>query len=360
MILDLKCYVNTVRVILIGGLKMERIYSIDFIKFFAIFAVVIIHIFPLDGFFGYFIIDNIARFAVPFFFAASGYFFAQKMIKKNDFFYYFKNYVIKLMKIYFVWLIFYIVYDVLFIFLIGINVQEKLIKYFDELTVLNLFYYGKGTSGYQLWFLTALIWSTVIIYIFFKFKKINILFVVSFILNLMGLLGQAYTMFFHLPVSSTRDALFFGLFYTTLGVLFAVNKHLKKLRKISGITYLGLAVICTLIQVMEGYLLDKVIDGSHGEYYFSTILLTTFLFFFALNNNQSGKGLWITKVGGNALGIYIIHVFFLDLFNRIIKYLDLKQISENFFWNVIYTLFIFIVSYFTYHSLQQIKSELKE
>jgi peptidoglycan/LPS O-acetylase OafA/YrhL len=181
------------------------------------------------------------------------------------------------------------------------------------------------------------------------------------VLNLFGLLGQAYTMFFELPISTTRDALFFGLFYTSLGVVFAVNLHLKKLRKISDLTYLGLAMICTFFQVMEGYLLDKVLDGSHGEYFFSTILVTAFLFFFALNNKKIGEGLWITKVGGNALGIYIIHVFFLDLINNVLKYLDIKQLfSEFLLWNIFYTVFIFIVSYYTYHFIQHIKSEIKE
>jgi peptidoglycan/LPS O-acetylase OafA/YrhL len=128
---------------------MERIYSIDFIKFFAIFAVVVIHVFPLDGFTGYFIIDNIARFAVPFFFAASRYFFAQKMLQKNASFSYLKKYVIKLVKIYLVWLIFYALYDVLVIFLKGNEIQENINQYFDKFTLLNLLYYGKGTSGYQ-------------------------------------------------------------------------------------------------------------------------------------------------------------------------------------------------------------------
>jgi surface polysaccharide O-acyltransferase-like enzyme len=340
---------------------MERIYSIDFIKCFAIFAVVVLHIFPLDGFTGYFIIDNIARFAVPFFFAASGYFFAQKMIQKEASIAYLKRYVIKLSKLYFVWLIFYTFYDVFLIILKETKVKESLIKYFDQFTLLNLFYYGKGTSGYQLWFLTALIWSAIIVYFFCRIGKVNLLFAVSLILNVIGLFGQAYTMFFEMPINNTRDALFFGLFYTTLGVVFAVNTKFKKLRKISGITYLGLAMICTLIQVMEGYLLDKVLNGSHGEYFLSTILVTAFLFFFALNNKHVGKGLWITKVGGNALGIYIIHVFFLDLINNVLAYADLKQVlSENLIWNVFYTLFIFTISYYTYHFLQQIKSELKE
>lgn len=339
---------------------MERIYSIDYIKFFAIFAVVVIHVFPLDGFTGYFIIDNAARFAVPFFFAASGYFFAQKVKSEEVPFHYFKSYVIKLIKLYFVWLLFYTSYDVLLVLLNGVAVKEKLITYFEHFTLLNLFYYGKGTSGYQLWFLTALIWSTIILFLFLRFKQIKLLFWFSLGLNLLGLLGQAYTMLIKLPINSTRDALFFGLFYTTLGVMFALNNRLGGLKKLNGRAFLGLALIGIAVQAMEGYILDKLLSGSHGEYFFSTILLTAFLFLFALHYKSLGKGLYLTKVGANALGIYIIHVFFLDVFNKIIKVLNLEGLSENFFWNLFYTLFIFTISYFFYDFLQNIKRSLKK
>lgn len=334
---------------------MDRIYSVDYIKFYAIFAVVVIHVFPLDGFTGYFVIDNMARFAVPFFFAASGYFFALKIQHEEVPFLYFKNYIIKLVKLYVVWLIFYVSYDVLFILLDSVNVQEKLIQYFKQFTLLNLLYYGKGTSGYQLWFLTALIWSMITIFIFIKLKQIIVLFFISFVLNLLGLFGQAYTMFYKFPISSTRDAAFFGLFYTTLGVLFALNSGLSSLNKLSGRIFLGLALIGLFVQAMEGFILDKILSGSHGEYYFSTILLTAFLFLFALNYKKLGKGLYITKVGANALGIYIIHVFYLDLFNKFIKFIDLNHLSENFIWNVGYSIFLFTISYLTYDYLQKIK-----
>ncbi|MBY6035812.1 acyltransferase [Fictibacillus nanhaiensis] len=339
---------------------MERIYSIDFIKFFAIFAVVVIHVFPLDGFMGYYVIDNVARFAVPFFFVASGYFFAQNMSKQKSSFRYFKTYVLKLIKIYLSWLIFYTFYDVMLIFLNGNDVSDQLIEYFKPFTLLNLIYYGKGTSGYQLWFLTALIWSTVTIFLFFQIKKMNTLFGISFVLNVIGLLGQSYTFVFKLPVNTTRDALFFGLFYTTLGVIFKLNTHFDTFRKISRFTSLALAIFFSLFQVIEAYVLDKVLTGSHGEYFLSTTLLTTFLFFYALNNKKLGKGLWITKVGGNALGIYITHVLLLDVFNRMIKYLGLEYLSDLAIWNICYTLFIFTASYKTYHVLQKIKFRVKQ
>jgi peptidoglycan/LPS O-acetylase OafA/YrhL len=333
---------------------VERIYSIDYIKFFAIFAVVVIHTFPLDGKTGYFIIDDLARFAVPFFFVASGYFFAQKMIQKNSSFSYFKKYILKLIKIYISWLIFYTVYDILFIYIDGNDINQRLNNYFQDFTFMNLIYYGKGTSGYQLWFLTALIWSIICIFLFLKLKQIYILFFASLILNIFGLFGQGYTMFFELPVR-TRDAAFFGLFYTALGFLFASDSRLKKLRKISGLTYLGLAFIFFFLQAMEGYILDKVLKGSHGEYFFTTIFLTAFLFFFALNNKEIGRSFFITKVGRNALGIYIIHVFFLSVFNKVIKYTDLQYLSENILWNIFYTVFLFFISYYTYQFIQKTK-----
>ncbi len=89
---------------------------------------------------------------------------------------------------------------------------------------------------------------------------------------------------------------------------------LKKSGAITAKTNLSLIFIFFTIQVVEGYLLEKILSGSHGEYFISTIFLTAFLFLFALNNKTLGKDLFITKVGGRALGIYIVHVVFIDIF----------------------------------------------
>src|SRR5574342_709618 len=127
---------------------MERNYAIDFIKFFAILAVLVIHTFPSDNQLGYFILDNFARFAVPFFFAASGYLFGLKVINNPKSLAYFKKYTIKILKIYVTWFVFYMAYDVLKILLNAGNVPSELTKYIDGLTPLNLFYYVQGTTCY--------------------------------------------------------------------------------------------------------------------------------------------------------------------------------------------------------------------
>src|SRR6185312_12383732 len=105
---------------------MESNHAIDFIKFFAILAVVTIHTFPSDHKLGYFILDNFSRFAVPFFFAASGYMFGLKVINNPKSVVYFKRYLLKILKIYVSWFILYSFYDVLRILMSGGNERHEL------------------------------------------------------------------------------------------------------------------------------------------------------------------------------------------------------------------------------------------
>jgi surface polysaccharide O-acyltransferase-like enzyme len=336
---------------------MERNYAIDLIKFFAIVAVVIIHTFPSDNQLGFFILDNFSRFAVPFFFAASGYLFGLKVINNRKSVIYFKRYLLKIVKIYLSWLLIYFCYDVLRIFIGAGNDKQELSKYFEELTPVNLLYYGQGTSGYQLWFVVSLAWSIALIYLFFRLKKIPLLLILGLCLNIVGLFGQSYAIFFEIPVS-TRDALFIGLFYTTVGLWFACALPFQKSRKLNKKGYFYLFCFFSALQAFEGYWLEKVLAAELGEYFLSTIFLTVFLFLFTFNNPQLGKGLLITKIGGNALGIYAIHVLFIDLIDSLLNSFGLEHVSQNFIWNMIDAFLVFTLSYLTYYFLQYIKTRL--
>lgn len=327
---------------------MERNYAIDFIKFFAILAVVIIHTFPSDNQLGYFILDNFARFAVPFFFAASGYLFGLKVTHNQKSLAYFKKYTFKILKIYVTWLVLYMAYDVMKVLLSAGNVPGELAKYIEGLTPLNLFYYGQGTSGYQLWFVISLVWSTVILYFFYRLKKIRLLLIIGFCLNLLGLFGQSYSIFDPLPVSTTRAALYISLFYTTLGFWFAFAK--PNIMSLNKKTYFLLFVCFSALQFAEGYALEKFLDAKHGEYFLSTIFLTVFLFSFALSSPKLGKGLFITRIGGNALGIYAIHIFFIDLNDMMFKKLGLQQSSHQLLLNIMDAFLVFTLSYLTYEA----------
>jgi surface polysaccharide O-acyltransferase-like enzyme len=290
---------------------------------------------------------------VPFFFAASGFLFSLKVNDNSDHFSYFKKYVTKILKIYVSWLIFYFTYDIVRLLITN---QDELSKYFDGLTALNLLYYGQGTSGYQLWFVISLVWSIAIVYLFFRLKRVKLLLIIAFCLNLLGLFGQSYSIFDELPVSTTRAALYVSLFYTTMGFLLA---SVQTWRKYNGRIYFYLFCLFTILQVLEGYLLEKGLDAKHGEYFLSTIFLTLFLFLFALSNPPLGKSLFITKIGANSLGIYAIHVFFIDMIDIFFERIGLEQGTHNLLLNLVDAFLVFTLSYSTYKLIQSVKYLLK-
>ncbi len=106
--------------------KWKEITQLTLLNFFAIFSVVVIHVFPRDSQIGLFILDNVSRFAVPFFFTASGYLFGKKMIHTRDSIDYFKRYIIKILKLYLCWLFFYMMYDVLILYKVATDALKDL------------------------------------------------------------------------------------------------------------------------------------------------------------------------------------------------------------------------------------------
>ena len=93
----------------------------------------------------------------------------------------------------------------------------------------NLLYFGKGTS-HQLWFfLTALIWSIIILFIFLTKKKTKCVLTLSFIFEHLRPFRTIPIQYSYKISSNTRDAIFFGLFYTTSGIFFAYHSNLWKI-----------------------------------------------------------------------------------------------------------------------------------
>ncbi|CDQ38353.1 MULTISPECIES: acyltransferase [Virgibacillus] len=359
---------------------MGRNYSIDYFKFYAIFAVVCIHTGTLsDTKLGNiagddidFVIDTLARFAVPFFFVVSGYLFISKLKsiqQQHDkpFVYqwaYFKKYTWKLVKLWLAWFFFY------YLFSLGIKfidtpktipaLQEMFWNYTKDVFTLDLFYYGAGFTQYHLWFLLALIWSVSLLFLFTKCRLLRILFLISLGLNLVGLFGQSYTSFFEVPIN-TRDTLFFALFYISLGGIFAqyVEKWKKLSDRIPVFIYVGLLLLFAITQVGEGFITLRLMDGEEGNYYLSTIPFLVTLFLFILRYDQIGKGSLISKIGSNAVGIYVSHVFVMESVRMLMKSYGYQDMLETLEWNLLFTPLVFILAYLMYSGLQKGKLVLK-
>ncbi|MBP1948793.1 acyltransferase [Virgibacillus litoralis] len=351
---------------------MERNYTIDFVKFFAILAVVCIHtgtvsgvqLGAIDGDQADFIIDILARFAVPFFFVASGYLFIQKINtidSTKQQFTYFKKYILKLTKLWTAWFAFYFLYDLAINYIeteksvqaMHVMFQEYLATYFTWETL----YYGAGHTQYHLWFLLALIWSIAILFIFTKFRLLRVLFIISLGLNIYGLFGQSYSSFFEVALN-TRDALFMGLFYTTLGGL--VGKYAGQVKefamKIPVFVYIGVITVFSLVQVLEGYYTIKILEGNEQNYFLATIPLIIILFMAIIKHNKIGKNSLISKIGANSVGIYVSHVFVMEAIRLLVKRLEITFVQDTILWNILFTPTVFIVAYFLYIGIQQLKT----
>ncbi|MBS4197603.1 acyltransferase family protein [Lederbergia citri] len=335
---------------------VDRIHSIDFMKGISIFIVVYFHTMLFDG-------NQInrlniwlllfPRFVIPFFFIASGFFLGINIKKRLNYTKYFKGYILKLVKVFVVWYFIYLIYDCVVNLLLaihmGLEIKSEIARYFLSIPKLGVLYYGMGNTSYHLWFLTALIWSMIILFLFIKLKKLHLLLVISLLLNIIGLFGQTYSGIFHLPLD-TRDALFFGLFYTTLGCYIAFNfeKVKQLIAKVKAKTIIYLFILATILQAAESVITRIWLDGTKGGmgYYLSTIPLTVFLFLLLIKNKNFGHQSIISWIGKNAIGIYVAHMGFISIFNLALQFFDIEWLRKSLLFNFFLALVILILSYY--------------
>lgn len=196
--------------------------NLDVMRFVFAIIVVLVHLRPFLGY-----SDNldlvfnyiIGRVCVPLFFLTTGYFCAKKEKDHPD---YIKTYIKKMIPVYLLWSILYLPLGIQA--LEGLNIT--LTKYtFPFAILIGLCYTG---TFYHLWYFPALFLALIILKIWKRFFSLRSLLIVSFILLCVGA-TETYFGFLPLPLQqflstfyfrifyTTRNFLFFGLFYVTLG-----------------------------------------------------------------------------------------------------------------------------------------------
>lgn len=334
---------------------MKRIYSFDYLKFFAIVGIITIHsgmffgfraggvaFFPLGVVF-----NTLARFAVPFFFITAGFMFNLKANEKGILTYY-KKYVPKLLIMYTAWSAVYLLNNAYSNSFQGTPILEFIKTNFS---ITNFIYYGNKISE-PLWFIPALFYSITIVALAKRFKILNIIFILAAILHITGLFGspQNYFHFVKFPLF-TRDALFFGLFYVSLGAIMSEKENYKRFLK-SYSFWAILSVVFFILLILERYFLLTLCEFKFwGDFYISTIFLTFSLLMAALSKPELGKGSIITKLGKGTLGIYLIHSFFMHWINTLIYFNLGQEFFGTIWWNLFLMPLTFIVSWFFYYTI---------
>lgn len=333
----------------------NRIYSIDSLRAIAIFFVAIAHVQPFLGFetygnYVYFALDTIGQFDVPFFFVTSGYFLAKKLNPDNA-----KSYSInsvqKLASMYLFGILVTLAATIGIALIHGQSTTDALVtRLLEGLSPIELLYYGDSIAV-PLWFLTALIFSICFISLFVAFEKTRYLFPIAAAAHVLGLLSQNYPMIAELPFP-TRDALFFGFFYVTLG--FQIRSADWTPDENRSRVYLGAFSVLLVIQLLEqyaiGYLIQDLTLSQEiytTEYTISTVFLVFALFTYALSNPNLGKGTVLPDLGEYAVGIYLIHVpvfHTLEALNSVVKTAVGIDFTTTILWHLFMIPLVYVLS----------------
>lgn len=245
--------------------------NVDFLRYIFSIIIIIVHLRPflniskgLDITFN----NIVGRVCVPFFFLVTGYFIALKEKEKKG---YIKKYIKSLIPLYLIWSIIYL--PILFgtsiqymqeisTYIGGLHIPEYVLPFLIILAVPAAILVGLLYTGvyYHLWYFPALIFALVILDKWKKRFPLKILLGISFLFLLFGatetyygffpsqikeLLSYYYNTFF-----TTRNFLFFGLFYVVLGYYLGSKKEVYT--KYSSLKF----IISIVLLIIEGLVLQ--------------------------------------------------------------------------------------------------------
>lgn len=321
-----------------------RMNSLDVGKMIAMFFIVVIHAQPFMGVdvagadLGR-ILNSYTRWAVPFFFIIFGYILGQKTtdIKNNGFLF---KYIVRFYSLFLLWNVFYILINLFFdqSSLTFTQHFQKIIQ--NDYASILIFYYGP----YHLWFLSALVFSMVALWVAQKINFVLILLVGSFVTHIIGMFGQAYAGVYELPLQ-TRDAVFFGVFYLTLGY-FLQQKWGGKIPADKAKLFLSLFFVFSVLQIIEYVAARQFLNGPAAtDYFMMSLPATIFLFLFLLAKPDLKCSGVMGSMAQNTLGIFLIHPFIIKLYKIAGENLLPESIYKSLIWDVLIVPFVFITSF---------------
>lgn len=326
-----------------------RIYAVDAFRVISIFAVIVIHTIPFESnittigqqFDMATVANQLARFAVPFFFIISGYFWAKKIKKYDSLSQPTLSTVKRMLFLFFAWSLVYLIpWDLSFSFKDGLGnfireIYWNLLAVSRDIPTLLM----RGTESH-LWFLMSLVCCLGISTLFVHLKRIKVLSFLALLFYLLAILGKPYSetpIGFHSEFN-LRYGPFFALIYFVTGIGLA-NKSYKGNWLILGVLLL---VIGLIMHFAELYFLNRIWGVSMlQDYVFGTYFFGTGIALISLSNIKTPFFLRPNSVGQLVLGIYLSHFIFVDLLSPI----NLLY-KGKLFWSFTYPLTVFFLSYF--------------
>lgn len=340
-----------------GGKEMNKkieYLGLDYFKIIAAFLIVAVHTSPLSTYnqtADFILTRIIARVGVPFFFMITGYFIIAPYIKsqkanKQDL----KIFMFKMCKLYGVAILIYIPLN---IYMGYFNSKELILKILKDL-------FFNGTL-YHLWYLPAAILGIGIVYFLILKLRAPFLYVIVFILYLIGLLGDSYYgIVAQVPIITsgydmifqvfdyTRNGLFFAPIFIVLGASINNNESNSKGSR----DIIGLSISLTLL-LIEGLMLRRFQMQRHDSMYLFLVPSMYFLFRMLMQLKGSSK----KNLRSISMLIYILHPMVIVMVRGIAKIFNMQLIFiDNSF---IHYILVCTISLFVANITLSMKARLK-
>lgn len=292
---------------------MSRVRSIDSMKAIAAFAVVAIHCTPCDPLPGlsWQITNQLARFAVPFFFIMAGYFFTVTHRRGEPLRRLLPRYALRIGGVFLAWSLFYgflvPVCRGVMPFSVACHGLLNWIRYPHAFLMLGGFFH--------LWFLSSLVQGLVILSFFLWIRAPRLAVVCGAALYLFGLVTGSYAptpMGIHIRFN-TLCGPFLSTFFVSVGSLLAITQFKTTTRVALAILLAGVAM-----HLGEGAFLYGrfgVPIATHS-YLFGTIPFGIGAALLALSKPDLGESLNLAAIGRYSLGIYVLHPFLIQFILR--------------------------------------------
>lgn len=338
----------------------NRIDGVDVVRVVAVLAVIVIHAHAFEttsvligkGFNFPTFLNQVSRFAVPYFFTISGYFGASKFADNDQLWQASRKMVERLLFIFVGWSLIYLLLD-------GMIHANR----YGPLGIFKIVYWNavkaashpfitmlQGTKVH-LWFVIALVSCVIISTFFLLLNCERSLYVTAVGCYLIGLAGKAYAdtpLGFHAEFEF-RNGPFFGLLFFVMG--YVLNRKLSYMPTRwlkAGLVYTGVGF---LIHFAELNVLYKNYNTTTAqEYTIGIYLVGLGVSMVALANPTILRVPQIASMSRYVPGVYASHYLFIDLFRPLFR-----PLTENQFGAVFYVTAVFFLSYLTAVLLSQHK-----
>jgi surface polysaccharide O-acyltransferase-like enzyme len=277
--------------------QRKRESGIDAVRFLAFPAVVLIHLPSHDVPYSFAIswsgvVDHLCRFAVPYYFVATGYFLAHDRLGVPKAI---ARFIARLLPVFVFWEA---------IYLLVVHTQLRDLK---ELSFWRSVLFHGGPA-FHLWFLSSLGVCVTAAILLKRFTTSPVYLSIGALCFLVGLSFGPYRAALHLPnIGSTRTGPWFGLIFVLSGVWIGTKNVNTSLQLGSIFAAAGLScqiAEAALLTMSEGYF-------APNDFFFGTLLYGIGMFMIARSLADGKLVNTAASLGRLSLGMYCAHLLFI-------------------------------------------------